>query len=306
MLPKKLPRVLRSATHARGGGGSVPLRSAPFRSVPAPFRYAMAARVLRSVPRARRHYTRARARCAAAFAPLHYARRGARGYAESYVPLRDGGARSPFRSASAAALHSRTRSLRRRVRSTPLRPQGGGVRRHYTRARARCAAARHRPSPLCVPFRECGGTTLALLVAPPPSLHYTHSGERRHRRRPPRANCSAVLRKLRGAGVGFPPLHSALRSTPRAPSPLGVPFRESGGITRFARYTAALAPLHAKRGAPPPPPPPRKLLRCATQIARGGRLRYTPLRLHSATLRYTPLHYAPAAPCVRSGAEHAR
>ena len=186
MLPEKLPRVLRSATHARGGGGSVPLRSAPFRSVPSPFRYALAARVLRSVPRARRH---------------------------------------------------------------------------YTRARARCAAARPRPSPLGVPFRECGGTTLALLVAPPPSLHSTHSGERRHRRRPPRANCSALLRKLRGAGVGFPPLHSALRSTPRAPSPLGVPFRESGGITRFARYTAALAPLHAKRGAPPPPPPPRKLLR---------------------------------------------
>ena len=123
-------------------------------------------------------------------APLRYARKCLRGLRSApfrSVPLRsgsvtfrDGGARSPFRSASAAARHSRARSLRRRVRSTPLRPQGGGVRRHYTRARARCAAARHRPSPLCVPFRECGGTTLALLVAPPPSLHSTHRGERRH------------------------------------------------------------------------------------------------------------------------------
>ena len=53
MLLKKLPRGLRSTTPARVGGGSVPLRSAPFRSVTAPFRYAMAARVLRYVPRAR-------------------------------------------------------------------------------------------------------------------------------------------------------------------------------------------------------------------------------------------------------------
>ena len=179
----------------------------------------MAARVLRSVPRARRHYTRARARCAAAFAPLHYARRGARGYAENSVPLRDGGARSPFRSASVAALHSRTRSLRRRVRSTPLRPQGVCVRRHYTRARARCAAARPRPSPLGVPFRECGGTTLALLVAPPPSLHSTPSGERRHRRPPAQ---TAPLRYADCAG-GAASLHSTpptLRYTPLHSAPL--------------------------------------------------------------------------------------
>ena len=137
MHPKKLPRGLRSTTPARVGGGSVPLRSAPLRSVPSPFRYAMAARVLRSVPRARRH---------------------------------------------------------------------------YTRARARCAAARPRPSPL------------------------------------------------------------------------GVTFRESGGITRFARYTAALAPLHAKRGAPPPPPP---RANCSAVLRR---LRGGAASLHSTptTLRYTP------------------
>ena len=237
-------------------------------------------------------------------APFHYARKGRRGLRSApfrsvplrygSVPLRDGGARSPLRSASASALHSRARSLRRPVRSTPLRPQG----RAGLRGELRSATGWRRA--FSVPFRERGGTTLALLVAPPHSLHYTPSGERRHRRPPPLANCSAPLRKLRGAEGGFPPLHSALRSTPRAPSPLGVPLRESGGITRFARYTAALAPLHAKRGAPPPPPP-RANCSAVLRRLRGGAasLHSTPptLRYTPPTLRYTPttlrLHYDP-------------
>ena len=266
MLLKKLPRGLRSTTPARVGGGSVPLRSAPFRSVTAPFRYAMAARVLRYVPRARRHYTRARARCAAAFAPLHYARRGARGYAENSVPLRDGGARSPLRSASVAALHSRTRSLRRSVRSTPLRPQGVCVRRHYTRARARCAAARPRPTPA---FRS----------VPRVLRHYTRS-----------ARCACALAPLHEKRVRRPSLRSTPPpAPPRAPSTGRSVPRVRRHYTRFARCVCALAPLHAQ-WAPPPPPPPRKLLRYATQIARRRGLPSAPLRLHSATLR---LHYAP-------------
>ena len=89
-----------------------------------------------------------------------------------------------------------------------------------------------------------------MLVIPPPSLHSTPSGERRHRR-PPRANCSAALRRLRGGG-GFAPLHSAytplhsatLRSTTPPPTLAGVVERSPRG--NFLRSIKGRT-----RGAPP-------------------------------------------------------
>ena len=252
------PFRLRSATFR-----SIP---APFRSVPAPFRSGRAARVLRSVPRAGRHYTRARARCAAPFAPLHYARRACGVPREATFRYGRGGTRSPFRSASGAALHSRARSLRRPVRSTPLRPQGVCVRRHYTRARARCAAARPRPTPA---FRS----------VPRVLRHYTRF-----------ARCACALAPLHEKRVRRPSLRSTTPpAPPRAPSTGRYVPRVRRHYTRFARCVCALAPLHAQ-WAPPPPPPPRKLLRYATQIARRRGLPSAPLRLHYAPLR---LHYAP-------------
>ena len=214
-------------------------------------------------------------------APLRYARKGRRGLRSApfrsvplrsvSVPLRDGGARSPFRSASGAALHSRARSLRRPVRSTPLRPQG----RAGFRGELRSATGWRRA--FSVPFRErCGNTLARALVTPPRSLHSTTPAGR-------------------GRAAA---LHSRARSLRRRPSPPFPAWRYVPRVrrhyTRFARCAAALAPLHAKRGAPPPPPPaPRKLLRSATQIARGGR------RLPFAPLR-PPLHPARPFPAWRS------
>ena len=220
-------------------------------------------------------------------APFHYARKGRRGLRSApfrsvplrygSVPLRDGGARSPLRSASASALHSRARSLRRRVRSTPLRPQG----RAGLRGELRSATGWRRA--FSVTFRERGGTTLArALVAPPRSLHSTTPAGR--------VRAAALHSRARSLRRRPPPPFPAWRSVPRV----------RRHYTRFARCAAALAPLHAKRGAPPPPPP-RANCSAVLRRLRGGAasLHSTPptLRYTPPTLRYTPttlrLHYDP-------------
>ena len=98
-----------------------------------------------------------------------------------------------------------------------------------------------------------------MLVIPPNSLHSTPSGERRHRR-PPRANCSAALRRLRGGG-GFAPLHSAytplhyatLRSTTPPPPLACVAQRSTRGnfLGCIKRRTRGAPPAILVQSVPP-------------------------------------------------------
>ena len=186
---------------------------------------------------------------------------------------------APFRSVPAPFRYGMAARVLRSV------PRAG---RHYTRARARYAApfaplhyARRACAcggttlaralvapppapalhPLFVPFRECSGTTLAPLVAPAHSLHYTKSGCAA----PP----SAPLR---------PPLHPAR-------PPLGVPFRECADTT-LALLVASARSLHSTPSGRRHRP--RRHANCYATLRRlrggGG---FPPL--HSA---YTPLHYA--------------